>query len=156
MLWKIDQDAELKWAGQCQDCKWFSSDDDIEPCSICKGTDSHHNQCYFNATLIEPSEMERTTEAFLDGIKDKAGKPQMRLILPRAAEALVRVREYGLKKYPDAENWRKVPQADWLDALMRHMMKYIGGEVTDRESGLPHLWHALCNLSYMIEGEQNE
>lgn len=87
-------------------------------------------------------------------VKDKAGKPQMRLILPRAAEALVRVREYGLKKYPDAENWKHVPKEDWEDALLRHLMKYIDGEKTDSESGMPHLWHALCNLSYMIELEE--
>lgn len=87
-------------------------------------------------------------------VKDKVGKPQMRLILPRAAEALVRVREYGLKKYTDAENWKHVPKEDWEDALLRHLMKYIDGEKTDSESGMPHLWHALCNLSYMIELEE--
>lgn len=89
-------------------------------------------------------------------VKDKEGKPQMRLILPHAAEALVRIREYGLKKYPQADNWKSVPKEDWTDAMLRHLMKYIGGEETDEESGMPHLWHALCNLSYLIELEWKE
>lgn len=92
-------------------------------------------------------------EPAMDTVKDRKGKPRMSLILPRAAEALVRVREYGLKKYPDANNWKRVPKEDWLDALMRHLMKYLSGEKLDSESGLPHLWHALCNLCYLIERE---
>ena len=91
----------------------------------------------------------------MDTVKDKEGKARMGLILPHAAEALVRVREYGLKKYPDANNWKHVPKEDWLDALMRHLMKYIAGQKIDSESGLPHLHHALANLSYMIEGEND-
>jgi len=87
----------------------------------------------------------------MDTVKDKNGKPQMRLILPNAAAALVRVREFGLKKYPDADNWKNVPVCDWEDAMLRHLMKHIDGEVLDDESGMPHLWHALCDLSYMVE-----
>ena len=35
-------------------------------------------------------------------------------------------------------------------------MKYIAGQEIDSESGLPHLHHALANLSYMIEGENDD
>ena len=92
----------------------------------------------------------------MDRVKDKDEKPQMRLILPKAATALVRIREYGLKKYTDANNWKHVSKDDWLDALMRHLMKYLDGEKIDDESGMPHLWHAICNLSYLIELEETE
>lgn len=87
----------------------------------------------------------------LSTVKDKAGKPRMSLILPNANAAVVRVREYGLQKYPDAENWRKVDNADWLDAAMRHLLKYMDGAEYDAESECPHLWHALCDLSYLVE-----
>lgn len=87
----------------------------------------------------------------LSTVKDKDGKPRMSLILPNANAAVVRIREYGLQKYPDANNWRNVDNADWLDAAMRHLLKYLDGAEYDTESGYPHLWHALCDLSYLVE-----
>lgn len=71
-----------------------------------------------------------------DKVKDRNGKPMMRLILPNAATALCRIREYGLKKYPDAENWKSVPMSDWEDALFRHLMKFLNGEEKDDENAV--------------------
>lgn len=141
----------------CNGCKWLHKNDNEEPCVLCLGTQKLNEMEIFgkNPNFYNAEEMPDEPVADMDTVKDKAGKPRMGLVLPHAAEALVRVREYGLQKYPDADNWRKVPKEDWLDAMMRHMMKYIAGQEIDSESGLPHLWHALCNLSYMIEGEQD-
>ena len=86
-------------------------------------------------------------------IKDTAGKPRLSLALQmrQSLTALTDIREYGLIKYPDAENYKKVPEDMWLDALVRHLVAYINGEELDEESGKPHLAHALCNLVYLIE-----
>lgn len=86
-------------------------------------------------------------------IKDTAGKPRLSLALQmrQTLMAITDIREYGLVKYPDAENYKKVPEEMWRDALVRHLVAYIGGEEYDRESGKPHLSHALCNLVYLIE-----
>lgn len=86
-------------------------------------------------------------------IKDTAGKPRLSLALQmrQALIALTDIREFGLQKYPDAENYKKVPEDMWLDALVRHLVAYIHGEELDEESGKPHLAHALCNLVYLIE-----
>lgn len=143
----ILNDKRITFGGECQNCMWFYYPDDAEPCSICSGTDEGNKDCYFNAQRLIGA------DHVMDTVKDKEGKPRMSLILPGACYALVRIREYGLKKYPDANNWKRVPKEDWLDALMRHLLKYISGEKIDPESGYPHLWHALANLSYMIEGD---
>lgn len=128
-----------------------------EYCKVCCGHECTSDSKCFGYTFLNnkilDDEYFKCIEEVVDnsGVKDKAGKPMMRLILPHAAEALVRIREYGLKKYPNADNWKSVPKEDWLDAMLRHMMKYLDGEEIDFESGKPHLWHALCNLSYLVE-----
>lgn len=177
--WKLNPECD-RYHCKCVDCKWFYTDHHLEPCCLCEVNDMiNHHDCYFNAEKIDTNVTNVLPNSFtfpsticidtknveddftkatpsIDEVKDKKGKPRMSLILPHAAEALVRIREYGLKKYPDANNWRKVDKADWLDALMRHLMKYLDGEEIDDESGYPHLWHALANLSYMIEGDNNK
>lgn len=150
--WKLNTECD-RYHCSCVNCKWFYTDHHLEPCCLCVVNDIINNHdCYFNAEKIDSSPVDLSINA----VKDKKGKPRMSLILPHAAEALVRIREYGLKKYPDANNWRKVDKADWCDALMRHLMKYLDGEEIDDESGYPHLWHALANLSYMIESDNNK
>jgi hypothetical protein len=39
---------------------------------------------------------------------------------------------------------------EYLDCLCRHVREYQNGEVFDPESGLPHLYHALWNVSVFI------
>jgi len=54
-------------------------------------------------------------------------------------------------KYPNF-NWRRgMDHSKPMACLMRHMMSYQAGEDLDPESGLPHLWHAACNLAMLIE-----
>lgn len=91
-----------------------------------------------------------------NAIKDSKGKLPMHLILWKPVKWLVRIRMYGLKKYPNADNWKGIDNQIWYDAMLRHIVAYAQGEATDKESGLPHLAHALCNLCYLIENELEE
>lgn len=59
----------------------------------------------------------------------------------------------GTKKYGDPDNWRKVEPQRYRDALYRHWLAYLRGEKCDPESGLPHLWHLVCNAAFLIEME---
>ena len=66
-----------------------------------------------------------------------------------ALEGVVRILEYGAKKYAPG-NWLK--GQPWLvpfDSMMRHMAAWQRGEELDPESGLPHLDHALTNLIFL-------
>jgi len=89
-------------------------------------------------------------------IKESKGKPPMHLILWKPVKWLIRIRQYGLKKYPDAENYKKVDCVAWYDACLRHLAKWAEGERIDQESGLPHSAHALCNLCYLIETTEQD
>lgn len=86
--------------------------------------------------------------------KDDAGKIRPTLVPVSLIEAVASIREYGVAKYHDPENWRKVEPQRYRDAMFRHWLAYLKGEKTDPESGLPHLHHCACNLAFLIEMEK--
>lgn len=86
------------------------------------------------------------------GLKLDDGKSRLDLLPPFAIAALGDVLTYGAKKYaPD--NWRRVPDARrrYIAAALRHILQDMSGERCDRESGLPHISHALASLSFIAE-----
>lgn len=87
--------------------------------------------------------------------KSDAGKVRPSLVPPSLVIEVAKVREYGIKKYHDPENWKRVEAQRYVDALYRHFLQYLSGENLDDESGLPHLSHMACNLAFLIEMEVN-
>ena len=85
--------------------------------------------------------------------KADAGKPRPTLVPVSFIEAVASIREYGVAKYHDPDNWKKVEPQRYKDAAYRHWLAYIKGEKLDPESGLPHLHHCACNLAFLIEME---
>lgn len=85
--------------------------------------------------------------------KADAGKPRPTLVPVSLVEAVASIREYGVAKYHDPDNWKKVEPQRYKDAAYRHWLAYIKGEKLDPESGLPHLHHCACNLAFLIEME---
>lgn len=84
--------------------------------------------------------------------KADAGKPRPTLVPPSLIWAVARVREYGTAKYGDPDNWKQVEPERYLDALCRHLLAVIKDPRSrDKESGLPHLWHAACNIAFLID-----
>lgn len=91
----------------------------------------------------------------MDAYKHDQGKPRLALVPPGAIEAIGIVRTYGVNKYGEEESWRKVEPWRYRDALMRHVVAYLGDpHGVDKESGLPHLWHMACNIAFLIELEK--
>lgn len=87
-----------------------------------------------------------TSTAKGSGARYNGDKPDFSLIPLVTLEDEARVWMYGATKYSRG-NWQKgmawsVPFA----CLMRHMAAWQRGEDNDRETGLPHLAHAMCNL----------
>ena len=88
-------------------------------------------------------------------IKADAGKPRLSLVPPEIIKDIARVREYGLQKYGESENWRRVEPERYRDAMFRHLLAYIADPASlDEESGLPHLWHLACNVAFLCEMEK--
>ena len=83
-------------------------------------------------------------------IKADSGKLQWSLLPFEELKDVVRVLMLGAKKYtPD--NWKKCDDVTrYKDALMRHVISYVSGDITDKESGLSHLAHAVCNCLFLM------
>lgn len=89
--------------------------------------------------------------------KDDKGKPQCRLVPSEIVRCIARVREFGLKKYGDPNNWKNVEVERYQDAMYRHLLAYIDDpKGKDEESGLPHLWHLACNVAFLCELDKRE
>ena len=83
------------------------------------------------------------------GTKHDAGKPRFSLLPQDVIWSVVAVLEFGAAKY-GTDNWKTVPGAKerYFDAAHRHIAAWRAGELTDPESGLPHLSHAICSLMF--------
>ncbi len=87
------------------------------------------------------------------GVKNDNGKPQVSLLSSIALVELAKVMSYGSGKY-SPHNWRKgFKWSRIMDAAMRHLLAYNGGERIDPETGLSHLAHCMANLMMLIEFE---
>ena len=78
-------------------------------------------------------------------IKHDKGKSMVSLINPKFIEGLAEVMTQGANKY-GRDNWQECKEPHrYLDALLRHTLKYWGGEKVDTESGKSHLYHIVFN-----------
>ncbi len=92
------------------------------------------------------------------GRKDDGGKPRWDLLPWGAVEQIVKVLDYGAKKY-EPHNWKKLENPDerYFSAALRHLVAWRGGERLDPESKLPHLAHAACSILFLLAlGAKNE
>ena len=82
--------------------------------------------------------------------KQDQGKPRLDLVPPILVEAVGEIMTYGIDKYKE-ESWRTVDPKRYRAALMRHLMKYLKNPKSrDEESGYYHLWHAACNIAFLL------
>jgi hypothetical protein len=83
-------------------------------------------------------------------VKHDQGKPRMDLIFWPAIEDLAKVLTHGTKEYDD-NNWHKCTSVmRYFAAAMRHLVKWWAGQDNDKDSGLPHLSHAMCDIMFVI------
>lgn len=88
--------------------------------------------------------------------KTDAGKLELTLVPPELIEAVAVVRMYGNAKYPEGgkDNWKQVEKERYRNALYRHLLAYLREAYgNDYESGLPHLYHAACNIAFLVAME---
>lgn len=81
------------------------------------------------------------------------GKLPISLVPMTIIKDIAAIRKYGEEKYHAPNNWVLVDKQRYVDAMWRHLIAYQEGEIYDKESGLPHLWHAACNMAFILEME---
>lgn len=102
----------------------------------------------------EKKKLDLMAEDLIKPGKDTMGKARLSLVPPGIIEAVGEVRTFGCKKYGAPDNWKTVEPELYVDALMRHLVRYLRDpKATDAESGLSHLAHMACNIAFLIEME---
>ena len=88
------------------------------------------------------------------GNRFNEGKPKWSYVPQSALIPMVRVLEYGVKKYAPY-NWTKgLSITETCESLKRHLDSFMEGEDNDPESGISHIGHIQCNamfLSWMMK-----
>jgi hypothetical protein len=97
-------------------------------------------------------------------VKFDEGKRDWSLLPYDSIEEIIKVLEFGAKKYnepgqgPDTWNWAKgAGLGKWrtLAAIFRHLTSYAKGETYDPESGLNHLAHVGCGVLFLLHYHGN-
>lgn len=95
-----------------------------------------------------------------EAVRHNQDKLRVDLIPVEFIEEVAKVFTFGAKKY-SPNNWKgftKEQQDEILGSLLRHILEYQKGNKLDSESGLHHLAHAACNISFILyfESEENK
>lgn len=149
----------------CETCKYKKTGITQEPCYSCRvdtknnwvaEKDNTESEKYWPCNSEDRDEwdvvMRNRSMAKADD-----GKPRPTLVPTSLVRAVTAIREYGCKKYKDPDNWKQVEVQRYRDALVRHMLDYQDDpQSVDEESGYPHLWHAACNVAFLIEMEEKK
>jgi len=92
-----------------------------------------------------------------EGRKYDTGKPDYTLLPWDAVEEVVRVLDYGAKKYA-RDNWRYVDDAQtrYLAAAFRHLAAHARGERCDPETSISHLAHVGCCVLFLLSLEKTD
>lgn len=86
-----------------------------------------------------------------NAVKHDDGKPDWSLVPFESLEGMVKVLEFGAKKY-DGWNWTTNGGFSYMRVMrscLRHLFAWSRGEDLDPESGLSHIHHAMCNLLFI-------
>ena len=91
------------------------------------------------------------------GIKFDGDKLRWDLLPIECVEDVVKVLTMGAAKYAD-NNWQLVDNSNerYYAACLRHLTAWRKGEITDPESGLPHLAHVMCNITFLLWFEKQK
>lgn len=111
-------------------------------------------------SCIQPyyfTKTEDTTKATVKNLQDQqakadSGKPNLSLVPKEIIYEIEKVRSFGVKKYKEPDNWKKVELERYHQALLRHTLAiWEDVNARDKESGLLHLSHIACNVAFILE-----
>ena len=96
-------------------------------------------------------------DASQEGRKFDGDKPDYTLVPWDGMEEVVKVLDFGAKKY-ERDNWRYVPNGKlrYMAAAFRHLAAYMMGQPNDPETGLSHLAHAGCCVLFLLSLEKQK
>lgn len=149
---KIIPDARLKIEGTLDWCPGSASKEVDCPGEDCK-------QCmakYWLSEIEIPDEEERLLQKMQQPPGQEAklddGKMRISIVPLQILSDIAEVREYGIAKYKDPDNWRRVDVERYANALFRHFRAFLRDPMSvDAESGIAHYKHMACNMAFICE-----
>lgn len=78
------------------------------------------------------------------------GKADLSLIPSVAEEAMARAMMYGTNKYGRYNYCSGHEAGKLIASAKRHLAAWYNGEENDKESGVSHLGHAMCNIAMLL------
>ena len=117
--------------------------------------------CAREQVVIHPKTKDSFMEALeiqnpQQALRYNQGKVQWSLVDFQSLEPMVRVLEYGCKKY-SRDNWKTgMPATQIIESMLRHTFKLLEGELVDEESLIEHIGHIQCNamfLAYVLKNK---
>lgn len=84
--------------------------------------------------------------------KNDQNKLKLSLVPSQIIRDIAQVREYGVLKYIDPNNWKQIEVKRYMDAFYRHWLFVIENPYSlDPESGIEHYKHCACNMAFICE-----
>lgn len=132
----------------------------VDTVTIPKETIDSINKQFPTGGQVTPEVAEKINKLFTkdgkavlvkEAIKFDDGKVDWTLVPFEALEGMVKVLEFGAKKYA-AWNWTEGGGFKWtrlVGSCLRHLFAWARGQDNDPESGLSHIYHAQCNLLFL-------
>lgn len=114
----------------------------------------HENICTISSSFPTQSEVDQIADELDQTAKADAGKLPLTLVPTDLIRAVAAVRKYGVQKYKQPDNWKRVEPQRYRDAAFRHFLAYLDDPDGLDESGLPHLWHLATNIAFLIALEK--
>lgn len=78
------------------------------------------------------------------------GKPDLSLIPAVAEEVMAKAMMYGQGKYGRYNYCSGHEAGKLIASAKRHLSAWYNGEDNDKESGVSHLGHAMCNIAMLL------
>lgn len=132
---------------------------EISPCKVEKRSCDDGASCFAckkkywleKIEILDEKPEEPAKESGQEAKLDK-GKMRISIVPLQIISDIAEVREYGIAKYKDPDNWRRVDIERYANALFRHFAAFLHapGSV-DAESGIAHYKHMACNMAFICE-----
>ena len=120
----------------------------------------NHTYEYLEEVLKNHFKEDETIEDYPVGIKHDESKTNYLQVFNKdflpTIEECCKILEQGAVKYSQ-DNWKHLDKSRIEKALLRHLMAYFSGEISDKESGQKHLSHVITNCLFLnwFENECN-
>lgn len=99
--------------------------------------------------FLYPGKMLTYKELMTEFKKFDSGKLKYSIFPDSVLRDIIKIMMFGAKKY-GMDNWKLCEDnTRYYDALRRHLDDWRNEDYYDKESGEPHLAHALCNLVFL-------